>query len=244
MGFAAHVAPPLVERGAEPTTHPPCIPTPALHLPGRGWEERQRAMMHRWQGRCLLFHSLLTGGTDMQHARRIAQATGGQRHLDALLLDRRRLPGVALHQQEGPSTPLTARPAPLAGLALRRQGMLDDIAPWAIGAGQHWHNHRCSLSPGWGCAAQTRRQDRRATALKHLLLLFRCQCKQCMLDVHTVARKAAGCKVTTCPFRHNPSNCTGWVAVYSGQGRHYSYEPHSPTSCLKRRSASICSCGV
>jgi len=142
-------------------------------------------MMHRWQGRCLLFHSLLTGGTDMQHARRIAQATGGQRHLDALLLDRRRLPGVALHQQEGPSTPLTARPAPLAGLALRRQGMLDDIAPWAIGAGQHWHNHRCSLSPGWGCAAQTRRQDRRATALKHLPLGLRADLPYSTTDSQT-----------------------------------------------------------
>src|ERR1700752_4159855 len=46
--------------------------------------------------------------------------------------------------------------------------MLDDIGPLAIGAVQHLHNHRCSLSHGWFCSAQTLIQDSRSTALKHL----------------------------------------------------------------------------
>src|SRR5215468_3183065 len=107
----------------------------------------------------------------MQHARRIANATGVHRHIDDLLLDLRRLTGVAIHQQEGPSTPLAARPAPIALLAFRGQTMLDNIGPLAIGAVQHLHNHRCSLSHGWFCSAQTLIQDSRSTALKHLPLL-------------------------------------------------------------------------
>src|SRR5262245_42980114 len=46
--------------------------------------------------------------------------------------------------------------------------MLDDIGPLAIGAVQHLHNHRCSLSHGWFCSAQTLIHDSRSTALKHL----------------------------------------------------------------------------
>src|SRR5215471_15927982 len=105
----------------------------------------------------------------MQHARCIANATGVHRHIDDLLLDLRRLTGVAIHQQEGPSTPLEAPTAPIALLAFRRQTMLDDIGPLAIGAVQHLHNHRCSLSHGWFYSAQTLVQDSRSTALKHLL---------------------------------------------------------------------------
>src|SRR5215471_7358797 len=108
----------------------------------------------------------------MQHARCIANATGVHRHIDDLLLDLRRLTGVAIHQQEGPSTPLEAPTAPIALLAFRRQTMLDDIGPLAIGAVQHLHNHRCSLSHGWFCSAQTLIQDSRSTALKHLRVRF------------------------------------------------------------------------
>src|SRR5438067_12800131 len=119
----------------------------------------------------------------MQHARRIANATGVHGHIDDLLLDLRRLTGVAIHQQEGPSTPLEAPAAPIALLAFRRQTMLDDIGPLAIGAVQHLHNHRCSLSHGWFCSAQTLIQDSRSTALKHLPLLL---CTATARAAHTI----------------------------------------------------------
>ena len=53
-------------------------------------------------------------GADVQHARGSANATGVHRHIDNLLLDRRRLTGVGILQQKGPSTPLKARTAPIA----------------------------------------------------------------------------------------------------------------------------------
>jgi hypothetical protein len=82
------------------------------------------------------------GGTDVQHARGIANATGVHGHINDLLLDLRRLTGVALLQQKGPSTPFEARTAPIALLAFRRQTMLDNITPLAIGAVQHLDDHR------------------------------------------------------------------------------------------------------
>ena len=81
-------------------------------------------------------------GADVQHARRIANATGVHRPINDLLLDRRRLTSVALRQQKGPSTPLEAGTAPIALLAFRRQPMLDDIASLARGAVQHLDDHR------------------------------------------------------------------------------------------------------
>jgi hypothetical protein len=78
----------------------------------------------------------------MEHARRIANAAGVHRHIDELLLDRRGLPGVAILQQKGPSTPLSAGTAPIPLLPLRRQPMLDNIASLAIGAVQHLDDHR------------------------------------------------------------------------------------------------------
>src|SRR5207253_5819462 len=76
------------------------------------------------------FHAC--GRTDMQHARRSANATGVHGPIDDLLLDLRRLTGVAIRQEKGPSTPLEARPAPIALLAFRRQTMLDNIGLLAI----------------------------------------------------------------------------------------------------------------
>jgi hypothetical protein len=81
------------------------------------------------------------GGADVQHARGIANATGIHRHIDDLLLDRRRLTGVGVLQQQGPSTPLKAGTAPIALLAFRRQSMLHNIGPLAIGAVQHLDDH-------------------------------------------------------------------------------------------------------
>ena len=82
------------------------------------------------------------GGADVQHACGIANATGVHRHIDDLLLDLRRLTGVSVLQQKGPSTPLKAGTAPIALLPFRRQPMLDNIASLAIGAVQHLDDHR------------------------------------------------------------------------------------------------------
>src|SRR5881275_715808 len=60
MGFAVHVAPHLVELGAEPPTYLQLIRTPYLHLDLLGLEVLQRAMIHRVQVRCLFFNSLIT----------------------------------------------------------------------------------------------------------------------------------------------------------------------------------------
>src|SRR5436309_1627100 len=99
----------------------------------------------------------------MQYACGIADATRVHRHINDLLLDLRRVTSVAIFQQEGPSTPLEARPAPIPLLAFRRQTMLDNISPCAIGAVQHLRNHRCSLLHGWFWSAQTPIQNSRST---------------------------------------------------------------------------------
>jgi hypothetical protein len=77
----------------------------------------------------------------VQHACGIANATGVHGHIDDLLLDRRRLPSVGILQQKGTPTPLKARPAPIALLTFRRQPMLHNIDPLAIGAVQHLNDH-------------------------------------------------------------------------------------------------------
>jgi hypothetical protein len=78
----------------------------------------------------------------VQHAGGIANATGIHRHIDDLLLDRRRLTGVGIVEEKGPSTPLEAGPAPIALLAFRRQTMPDNIASSAIGAVEPLDDHR------------------------------------------------------------------------------------------------------
>jgi hypothetical protein len=46
--------------------------------------------------------------------------------------------------------------------------MSDDIGPLAVWAVQHWGHHHGSLSHSLWCFAQSRTEDSRATALKHL----------------------------------------------------------------------------
>ena len=60
MGFAVHVAPHLVELGAEPTPRLQFVRTPYLDLDVRGMEVLQYALIHRLQDRCLFFNSLIT----------------------------------------------------------------------------------------------------------------------------------------------------------------------------------------
>ena len=60
IGFAAYVAPHLVELGAEPTMHLQRIRTPDLHFNRLRMQVLQHAMIYRLQVRCLFFNSLIT----------------------------------------------------------------------------------------------------------------------------------------------------------------------------------------
>src|SRR4029450_8792811 len=78
------------------------------------------------------------GGTDMQHARGIPNATGVHRHVDDLLLDGGGVTGVAVIHQE--SAPVACRLlATIALLALAGLPMSDDIGPLAVRAMQDLH---------------------------------------------------------------------------------------------------------
>ena len=106
----------------------------------------------------------------MEHARRIANATGVHRHVDDLLLDLGGVTGVAVLQEE--SAPVAYRLlATIALLALAGLPMADDVGPLAVGAMQDLHNHAIT---GWleGCSAShTPRENSRPTPLKHPPLL-------------------------------------------------------------------------
>jgi len=88
------------------------------------------------------------GGTDMQHASGIPNATGVHRHVDDLLLDLGGVTSVAVIQQE--SAPVAYRLlARIALLTLPGLPMSDDIGPLAIGAMQDLHNHAITRL-AWG----------------------------------------------------------------------------------------------
>jgi hypothetical protein len=83
--------------------------------------------------------------THVQHAGGLAHATRMHGHLDDLLRDRRRLPGVGLFQEKGPPTPQATRPASVALLASRGRTMAHNIRPLAIGTLQHIRTHGISI---------------------------------------------------------------------------------------------------
>src|SRR6266516_7230037 len=60
MGFAVHVAPHLVELGAEPTTHLQLIRTPYFHLDLLGMQDLQDGLIHLLEVRFFFFNSLMT----------------------------------------------------------------------------------------------------------------------------------------------------------------------------------------
>ena len=71
-------------------------------------------------------------GADVQYACGIANPTGIHRHVDDLLLHRRRLPSITLVQQErATGTALLAAPVPL--LALSGLAMADNICAVTVG---------------------------------------------------------------------------------------------------------------
>ena len=97
------------------------------------------------------------GGTDMQHARGIPNATGVHRHVDDLLLDRGGVTSVAVLQQE--RAPVAYRLlATIALLALAGLPVSDDIGSLAVGAMQDLHNHAITRV-AWGllCVSYTPR---------------------------------------------------------------------------------------
>src|SRR5215831_19906891 len=84
----------------------------------------------------------------MQHSCGVTNATGIQSHLDDLLFDCRRLPGVTILQQE--RTPRTAFfSAPIPVLALPGLAMANDVGPVTVRTVQDLENHGATRSR-WG----------------------------------------------------------------------------------------------
>src|SRR5262245_8417638 len=88
------------------------------------------------------------GGTDMEHARGIPNATGIHRHGDDLLLDLGGVTGIAVIQQESASVAYRLL-ATITLLALTGLPMADDSGPLAVGAMQDLHNHAITRL-AWG----------------------------------------------------------------------------------------------
>ncbi len=76
----------------------------------------------------------------MQHARRIAHASGVHRHVDDLLFDPGCVTGVGGIQQEGASI-AQGLLAAVSLLPLARRAMSDDICTLAVWAMQDLHDH-------------------------------------------------------------------------------------------------------
>jgi hypothetical protein len=114
--------------------------------------------------------SIYCGRADVQHPRCIANAARIHRHINDLLFDLRGETGVGICQEKGPSTPSTARTAPIALLAFRGCAMAHNIRVLAVRAMEYVRYHCGSLSYRWFCSAQTLVKDSISTDLKHLPL--------------------------------------------------------------------------
>src|SRR6266851_4909994 len=83
--------------------------------------------------------------THVQDARRVANPTGIHRHVDDLLFDFRRLPRVAILQQERtPRTAFFSAPVPL--LALPGLAMAHNVGPVTVRTVQDLENHEATRS--------------------------------------------------------------------------------------------------
>src|SRR5882762_8773629 len=103
----------------------------------------------------------------MQDTCGVTNPTGVHRHLDDLVFDLRRLPWIAIVQQEGAtSTALLSAPVPL--LALTGLAMANNIRTVAVGTVQDLENHDATRSR-WGCsAAATFIKNSTSTPMRHL----------------------------------------------------------------------------
>jgi hypothetical protein len=69
------------------------------------------------------------------------RSPGIHSHVDDLLLDVRRLPGVGIFQEKRTPTPQETLPAPVALLPFGRRAMSHNIRTLALGTMQHLGNH-------------------------------------------------------------------------------------------------------
>src|SRR5262249_12837036 len=108
----------------------------------------------------------------MQHPCGVTNATRIEGHLDNLLFDRRRLPRVAIVQQEGATgTALLAAAVPL--LALPGLAMADNIRAVTVGTVEDLEHHDATRSR-WGYSAlETLRENSTSTPVRHLPLMYR-----------------------------------------------------------------------
>jgi hypothetical protein len=81
--------------------------------------------------------------TDVQDAGSVSNAAGVHGHIDNLLLDHRRLPGIGILQREG-ATLTALLTAAVALLALTGLAMSDDVGALTVGAVQHLDDHCAS----------------------------------------------------------------------------------------------------
>ena len=108
----------------------------------------------------------------MQHPCGVTNATRIEGHVDNLALHLRRLPLVAIVQEEG-TTGTALCSAAVSLLALTSLPMADEVGPVTIGAVQDLDNHEATRSR-WGySASETLMENSTSTPVRHLRLTLR-----------------------------------------------------------------------
>src|SRR5438093_12467672 len=109
----------------------------------------------------------------MQATCGVTNPTGVHRPLDDLVFALRRLPWIAIVQQEGAtSTTLLAAPVPL--LALSGLAMADNSRTLAVRTVQDLENHDVTRSCWRGSAAETLTENSISTPVRHLRSPYDC----------------------------------------------------------------------
>src|SRR5262252_6261897 len=107
----------------------------------------------------------------MQHPCGVTNATRVEGHVDNLALHLRRLPRVAIVQEEG-TTGTALCSAAVALLALPSLAMADEVGSVTIGAVQDLENHEATRSR-WGySASETLMENSTSTPVRHLQQAF------------------------------------------------------------------------
>ena len=103
----------------------------------------------------------------MQDTCSVANATGVHRHIDDLLFHLRRLPGVAIVEQESTTrTALLLASVPL--LALPGLAMADDVGPVTVRTVQDLENHNTTRSRLEYKGSETLTEHSTSTPVRHL----------------------------------------------------------------------------
>ena len=103
----------------------------------------------------------------MQDACGIANATRVHRHINDLLLDLGRLPGVAILEEKRTAT-IQARPAPITLLALPCRAMAHNIHSLTMRAVEHLDHHKATRSCWSFSVSCLLNKKTRSTPVKHL----------------------------------------------------------------------------